>query len=359
MPKFLANLSQVVEHCMPNLRELSVMDAPTQNPLTALVGPVLSCKDSRREFETVIEVVKKAKEGGITCRRAKVGRGLKLLLLERVVPEIASVVALFARHCDTTTCVEVYLSEVLLVSPPSCEEDSQEELPYFRATKLHSSSWMIKKLPEEYFRRVEHIHVGLDEDCQNKRQPWYNRFLINDGGCVNPDMQSFRFLCKTSGAKVQSVFAGVPIENLEKANIVLRILSSGFAFARNVTTLALSGDVLKYVGLDHSLLYSVIGQLQNLRHMYVSEPTCTEYRKEQIENLPVLIRGLWMFCHRLEEFKFQFSSFGNECSVQALRDGLESLKEFDERLPGADTHNLGELLEVALNHCVQVGCGMR
>lgn len=347
---FLECLSVVVEYYMPSLRELSVMNAPRQNPLTALVGPVLSCDESRREFETVVEAVGKSKKGEVLLNGKREGRGLKLLVLERVVPEVAEAVSMFAKLCDMETYIEVCLREVLLVSPPASKEKGEVEFPYFRATKLHSSSWMIKELPDNYFRRVEHIHVGLDEDCLKRSRPWYERLFINDGGCVNPDMQSFPFLCKRSGMKVKSVYARVPIESTEKANRVLRILSSGFAYARNVTTLELSGDVLKYVGLDHSSLYSVIGQLKNLRHMYVSEPTCAQYRKAQIENLPVLVRGLWMFCHRLESFKFKFSSFGNECSVQALQDGLESLREFDEKLPGADTHNLRELLEVALRH---------
>lgn len=216
---------------------------------------------------------------------------------------------------------------------------------------------MIRDLSPSYFRQVEHIHVGLDEDCSGSSRPWYDRIFPNGTSCANPDMQSFRFLCEQSGSKVKSVFATVPIESAEKANSVLRILSSGFAYARNVSFLALSGDSLRYIGLDHSLLYSVVGQLKNLREIQISEASLGEDRKGQIENLPILIKGLWMFCHKLESFKFEFSSFGNACSVQSLRNVVEALREFDTKLPGVETHGLGELIEISLRHCCEEANG--
>lgn len=353
---FLLALSNTIVHHMPNLRSLHLLTGPRQNPLTALPGPSVTTHISKTEFKDVSNAMEVAK-----ARPPRDRLALKRLVVDRISPQLVTAIRLFSSHCDPQTEIEVYLHEVLLVSPPKPEEaekDDESSLPYFRATKLHSSSWMIKDLPPSYFRQVEHIHVGLDEDRSNGSRPWYDRMFPDERSRVNPDMQSFRFLCEQSGSKVESVFATVPIESAEKANSVLRILSSGFAYARNVSTLALSGDALRYIGLDHSLLYSVVGQLKDLQEMYVSEPTLGEDRKAQIDNLPVLIKGLWMFCHKLESFKFEFSSFGNACSVQSLRDVLQALQEFDKKLPGVETHSLGELLEISLKHCCEEGNGV-
>lgn len=274
---------------------------------------------------------------------------LKVLVLERVVAELAAGVETFAVHCDEQTSVEVYLSEVLYVSPGGGGEEG--EGAYFRATKLHSSCWMIKELGKEYFRRVEHIDVGVGTDRVDGNCTWYDRMLMREGaGAVKGDLESFRFLCEQSGDSVQSVFARVAIESVERANVVMRLLSSGVAYARRVERLEISGDVLRYVGLDHRLLYAVIGQMKHLRWLSVSEGTGGKGGRTQMENLPVLMRGLWMFCRRLESFKFEVSWFGSGCSVEVLREVLEGLKELERELPGLETHNLGEMLEIALRH---------
>lgn len=338
--RFLVDLAAVICTNMSRLSELRVVDAAYINPLMGLRGPGVGTTESRSEFARVRHSLKEVKRGEM--------KGLKRLVVGRVIEDLAAAVDVFAGMCGRETDIEVYLNEVVFVSS-GCEENAEAEC-YFRATKLHSSSWMMKELKEEYFRRVEHIHVGLDEDCAKAEHAWFEKWWRNDRGGT-PDMQGFAFLCKKSGGRVQSVDARVPVESVCKAKLVLRRLSLGFAYARNVMILQLSGDVLSFVGLEHALLYSVIGQLRNLRIMKVSEPSCGEYINAQMESLPVLIRGLWMFCERLESFEWELWSCGKGFREDCVREGLEALREFDRKLPGVETNGLEELLGIALRHC--------
>ena len=337
-PAFFRSLAEVFHHYLPNLTHLELLRAPIQNPLDKLEGPAISRQESIKRFQDVSTAIHVMKSTPATRKP------FSKVVFERLCTDLSKALELFSECCDHTTEVDVYLNEVLLVSPAK-PDNAPMPPPYFRAIALHSSSWMISDLPATFFRRTEHIKISADQDCGVSL---IERMFPQDGRQINPDMRSFRFFCEQSGRNVRTVYASVPVESAEKANAVLRVLSEGLAYARNVTSLELSGDVLRYVGLHHSQLYAVVGQLRKLVELYVCEPGYGRDRCAQIENLPLLLRALWMNCTELESFKFEFSSFGSASPPGSLENALVSLREFAARLPGVETHNLVELLELSL-----------
>ena len=336
---FLTELARVVNQHLIQLTELHLLRRPRNNPLYALDGPDNEPEQSKRDFVSVSTALREIKD------TSTMHRPFRHLTVERTTPtlDLACALRLFSSCVDETTEIEVFLHEVLLVSPVK-PANAPTPLPFFRATALHSTSWMFE-LPDSYFRRTEHIRVCSDEDMSAgpRDQTLLRRFFPQDGMVSNPDMKSFKFLCEKARGHVQTVVVKMAIDSTQKANTVLRTLSQGFGYAKAVRTLEISADLLRYIGTQPGSLYSVTGQLKELEELCVCQPAFVHDRSSAIEHLPVLLDALWDNCRKLEIFKFEF---GYGIVNGEVGDVIAALQKFEKNLPGVETCGLGELLDL-------------